>query len=55
MVDNNKSRLQDQKRSQAELRKMYPKDGADVGIIDGVKIGSYANSKDHSEKDEITY
>ncbi|MEG0308396.1 MAG: hypothetical protein RR891_03945 [Clostridium sp.] len=55
MADNNKSRLKDHERSQTELRKMYPKDGADVGIINGVKIGSYANSKDHSEKDEITY
>ena len=55
MVDNNKSRLKDQKRSQAELRKMYPKDGSDVGIINGVKIGSYENSKDHSHKNEITY
>lgn len=54
-MDNNKSRLKERKRSQAELRKMYPKDGADVNIINGVKIGSYANSKDHSHKNEITY
>ena len=54
-MDNNKSRFKERKRSHAELRKMYPKDGADVGIINGVKIGSYANSKDHSHKNEITY
>lgn len=54
-MDNNKSRFKERKRSQAELRKMYPKDGADVGIINGVKIGSYENSKDHSHKNEITY
>lgn len=55
MADNNKSRLKERKVSQTQLRKMYPKDGADVGIIDGVKIGSYANSKDHSHKNETTY
>lgn len=55
MSDNNKNRFKDGKKTQAELRKMYPKDGADVGIVNGIKIGSYANSKDHSEKDEPTY
>lgn len=55
MVDNNKSRFKDREYSQAELRKKYPKDGANVGIINGVKIGSYANSKDHSGKNESTY
>ncbi len=55
MADNNKNRIKGPKKSNAELRKMHPKDNADVGIINGVKIGSYANSKDHSEKDEITY
>ena len=34
---------------------MHPKDGEDTGIKDGEKIGHYANSKDHSKKDEITY
>lgn len=55
MADNNKNRFKERKCSQAELRKMYPKDGANVGIINGEKIGSYANSKDHSHKNEITY
>ena len=55
MTDNNKSRLKDHKYSQSKLRKIYPKDGADVGIVNGVKIGSYANSKDHSHKNEVTY
>ncbi|KIE48307.1 hypothetical protein U732_4113 [Clostridium argentinense CDC 2741] len=50
MPDNNKNRIKDREKSNAELRKMYPKDGADIGIIDGEKIGGYANSKDHSKE-----
>ena len=48
-MDNNKSRKKDRQKSNAELRKMHPKDGEDTGIIDGEKIGHYANSKDHSK------
>jgi len=38
-MDNNKSRLKDRDVSNAELRKMEPKDHADVGIKKGKKIG----------------
>lgn len=47
-MDNNKNLKKNYKKTNAELRKMFPKDGADIGIKTGVKIGSYANSKDHS-------
>lgn len=41
-MDNNKNltRTRGESRSNAETRKMYPKDGADIGIKDGEKIGS---------------
>ena len=55
MADNNKSRFKDGKKTQAELRKMYPKDGADVGIINGVKISSHPNSKDSSRDDRSSF
>ncbi len=38
-MNNNKNRLRDTDVSNAELRKMQPKDNADVGIKDGKKIG----------------
>lgn len=38
-MNNNKNRMRDRGKSNPELRKMQPKDNADVGIIDGKKIG----------------
>jgi hypothetical protein len=38
-MDNNKSRIRDHGKSNSELRKMKPKDNADVGIINGEMIG----------------
>ena len=43
-MDNNKNRLRDRDVSNAELRKMEPKDNADVGIKNGEKVG-YRESK----------
>lgn len=54
-MDNNKNRMKDREKSNAELRKMYPKDGADIGIIDGEKIGAHANGKNHGHKKEPSY
>lgn len=38
-MDNNKNRLRDREKSNAELRNMKPKENADLGIINGHKIG----------------
>lgn len=38
-MDKNKNRLKDRPKSNAELRKMKPKDNSDLGIIDTKKIG----------------
>ena len=38
-MDNNKNRLKDKEVSNAELRKIKPKDNADIGIKNGQKIG----------------
>lgn len=40
-MDNNKNRIKDREKSNPELRKMKPKENADVGIINGVKIGMH--------------
>ena len=36
-MDKNKNRLKDRPKSNAELRKMKPKDNSDLGIINGNK------------------
>lgn len=38
-MKNNKNRMRDREKSNSELRKMEPKDNADVGIINGQIIG----------------
>lgn len=43
-MKNNKNRIKDREKSNSDLRKMEPKDNADVGIINGQIIGVH-NSK----------
>lgn len=38
-MKNNKNRMRDREKSNSELRKMEPKDNADVGIVDGKILG----------------
>ncbi|MFB0920734.1 MAG: hypothetical protein QMB62_07615 [Oscillospiraceae bacterium] len=38
-MDNNKNRLKDRPKSNPELRKIKPRENADLGIINGKKIG----------------
>ena len=38
-MDNNKNRKKDREKSNPELRKMEPRDKADAGLADGVKLG----------------
>ena len=48
-MDNNKNRMHDRPKSNAERRKMEPKDNSDLGVIDGKKIGA----PPHKEKDHF--
>ena len=45
-MDNNKNRMKDRPKSNPELRKMQPKDNADVGINAGHKIGVHESKKE---------
>ncbi|SDN32645.1 hypothetical protein [Acetanaerobacterium elongatum] len=45
-MDNNKNRMKDRPKSNPELRKMKPKENADVGIIDGNKVGVHASKRE---------
>lgn len=38
-MKNNKNRMRERPKSNSELRKMEPKDNADVGIVDGKILG----------------
>ncbi len=47
-MDNNKNRTRDRDKSNAELRKMQPRDNADIGIKDGQVIGVHASKHEKS-------
>ncbi|WFR59278.1 hypothetical protein QA584_09380 [Anaerocolumna sp. AGMB13025] len=51
-MDNNKNREKDREKSNAELRKMKPKENADVGIMNGQILGVHEgkHEKRRSEK-----
>ena len=38
-MDNNKNRQKDRPKNNPELRKMKPRDNADLGIVEGKKTG----------------
>ena len=48
-MKNNKNRKRDREKSNPELRKMEPKDNADLGIIHGKKIGVHNGEHEKSE------
>lgn len=47
-MDNNKNRMKDREKSNPELRKMHPKQNADVGIVNGEKIGLHDGKHEHN-------
>lgn len=47
-MDNNKNRMRDREKSNAELRKIDPKANADVGIINGQIIGVHESKHEKS-------
>lgn len=40
-MDNNKNRMKDREKNAPELRRMKPGENADVGIVDGRKLGMH--------------
>ena len=51
-MKNNKNRMKDRDHSNADLRKMKPKDNADVGIEDGRKIGTHDGGHEKNGRNE---
>lgn len=50
-MDNNKNRMKDREKSNADLRKMQPKNNADVGIINGQVIGVHEGKHEKRRPD----
>lgn len=47
-MDNNKNRMKDRPKSNPELRKMKPRDNADLGIINAQKIDVHTSKHEKS-------
>jgi hypothetical protein len=54
-MDNNKNLVKTDEKSNAELRKMFPQNGGDIGIIDGEKIGAHANGKKFTRRSKLSH
>lgn len=54
-MDNNKNRLKDRPKSNAELRKMYAQGGAEIGMINGEKIGAHSNGKKYTKRSKLSH
>ncbi|GKX67213.1 hypothetical protein [Inconstantimicrobium mannanitabidum] len=54
-MDNNKNRLKDRPKSNAELRKMYCEAGAEIGIEHGEKNGAHANGKKFTKRSKLSH
>ncbi len=51
-MNNNKNRVKDRPKTNPELRKMKPRDNADIGIINGKKIGLHDNGHEKTMEDK---
>lgn len=54
-MDNNKNRVKDRPKSNAEKRKMYSEVGADIGIENGKKIGAKANGSKFTKRSKLSH
>jgi len=51
-MNHNKNRKKDRPKSNPELRKMKPKENADVGILNGQKIGLHDSGQEKTMEDK---
>lgn len=54
-MDNNKNRLKDRPKSNAELRKMYSEASSEIGIENGEKIGAHVNGKKYTKRSKLSH
>ncbi len=49
-MNNNKNRIKDREKSNPELRKIEPRDNADVGMINGKVIGVHESKNEKTRR-----
>jgi hypothetical protein len=54
-MDNNKNLRKTDDKTNAELRKMFPQNGGDIGIIDGEKLGSHSNGEKFTKRSKLSH
>lgn len=54
-MDNNKSLLETDDKTNAELRKMFPRDGADIGIVNEQKLNAHATGKKYTKRSKLSH
>ncbi len=54
-MDNNKNRLKDRPKSNAEKRKMYSEAGSEIGIENGHKKGFHSNGKKYTKRSKLSH
>jgi len=54
-MDNNKNRMKDRPKSNAEMRKMYSEAGSEIGIEHGKKISSHSNGKKYTKRSKLSH
>ncbi|EGT3616892.1 hypothetical protein FHH43_11720 [Clostridium perfringens] len=54
-MDNNKNRLKDRPKSNAEKRKMYSEAGSEIVIENGQKKGAHSNGKKFTKRSKLSH
>lgn len=54
-MDNNKNRIKDRGKSNAELRKMYSEEGAEIAMERGQKLGSHSTGKKYTKRSKLSH
>ncbi len=52
-MNNNKNRLKDRPKSNAELRKMYSEHGSEIGIKDGLHVGAKDSGTNKTKTEKL--
>ena len=54
-MDNNKNRIKDRPKSNAEMRKMYAEAGSEIAIEHGEKRGSNVSGKKFTKRSKLSH
>ena len=54
-MDNNKNRIKDRPKSNAERRKMYAEVGSEIAMDHGEKLGSHSNGKKYTKRSKLSH